>query len=88
MVFLVIFDVRDEARRKELIEVIAHYGDSIELSKTAFGLASNQSLRDIHEGLRLHLKSEDQLIVLPIARPYTGGDQRVKQWMDKNLSKD
>jgi hypothetical protein len=86
MAFLIIFDIKDDATRKNFINAIAHCGDCIPLSELAYAVKADQPLRQVYDSLRLHLGAKDQLIVVPLVKPYNGGNERVKRWLDENLS--
>lgn len=86
MAFLIIFKVGNERTRQALVTAIAHYGNSIKLSESSYAVKTNQSATLIYDGLQLHLGRDDDLLVLPLERPYTGGNAHVRKWLDENLT--
>lgn len=86
MAFLIIVEVMEDRRRKNIITAIEHFGDCIKFADSAYGLKTEQSLADVYDGLRLRLSSEDQLLVLPLTYPYTGGNTKIQQWLENNLT--
>lgn len=85
MVLLIIFEVKNEKRRETLIEAVAHYGDCLRLTEGGYAVKTNDTAAAVYDALHLYLSSEDQLLVLPFAEPYTGGDARVERWLDESL---
>jgi hypothetical protein len=85
MALLIMFEVKNEETRQTLVDAIAHYGNCIKLTASCFAVKTDQPAGSVYDGLQLHLGPNEVLLVLPIERPYMGGDARIKQWLDENL---
>lgn len=86
MAILVIFEVKNERTRQALMEAVEHLGNCIKLGESSYAVKTRRAPALIYDGLQLHLEPNDQLLVLPLTKPYTGGNARVKQWLDENLT--
>lgn len=85
MALMIIFDVTDDGARETLVDAIALLGEYIKLAETTYAVNTTQTPAQVHATLNPHLASEDQLLVLPISKPYTGGNARVQEWLDENV---
>jgi hypothetical protein len=86
MAILIVFEVVNPQTRKALVEALEHFGDCIRFGESSYAVRSSQAPASVYDGLKLHLGPDDHLLVLPLTKPYTGGNARVQQWLDKNLT--
>lgn len=86
MALLIIFEVKNEKRRKCLVEAIEHHGEYIKLADSGYAIKTDATPGSVYNALHRHVGSEDRLLVLPLTKPYTSGNAQVQQWLDKNLS--
>lgn len=85
MALVVIFEAQDESTRQILVNAIAHYGNCVKLADSSYVVKTDVPQASVYAGLHLHLGPNDLLLVLPLAKPYAGGDRRVREWMEQHL---
>lgn len=85
-VYLITYDLNNEARRPPIVERIKKWKKHVQLSESSYAIVSSEEPDAVRQKLKSFFDDDDQLWVISMRHPYSGyGLETTIAWLDEHL---
>lgn len=85
-VYLVTYDLNQEAKRPDIVGAIRDYEIWARLSESSYAIDTPETAEEIFDGFLPMLDQNDNLYVIELGLPFAGlGPDQVNEWLTERL---